>query len=332
MIDLHADGYFNGGEAPFKYTLGTIADNDANGTAITVGDAAQLVTAAIDKDTNMLKLKLNAGFAWDDDDYVKGFVVTVMAEDANRESASSSVTIKPNRAPRLATGVVATTEPGLDDPNDAYVIGTMSGDIDTDAATEGKQARADGAAMCKTFNSCELTLFQDDDGDDFTVKVVSDHDGEFTPSYDKGKLTLTGMKRTKDPVEIDVMATDMHGLSSKKYRFELTVNAAPMLSEEAAALVRSIMIEFGAATSTSLFADATAAMAAFTDADEDTVAVTFKSANTGIVTVDGAGGTLTPKARGTTTVTATGTTGVQGTPDDDGLGQYAMIEFTVTVK
>jgi hypothetical protein len=43
-------------------------------------------------------------------------------------------------------------------------------------------------------------------------------------------------------------------------------------------------------------------------------------------------GAVTPVAKGTAKITLRGTTGTVGSPDTDGLGQFAEIEFTVTIN
>ena len=338
-LDLHAAGYFNGGEAPFKYTRGMIMD-PAGAEVTSVGETADaLATAEIDTDTGELKLKLNADFDFasvaDAAAYVEGWTIKLSAEDANKESAESEIMIKPNRAPMLATGVGSTTAPTLDDPNDAYVVGTMDEEIDADTDTDGNQPRTDGAASCTMMNSCVITLFSDEDAKGLMVMVTNPGSSYSWSDEGEGKLKLTGLTRTADPVEVDVTARDGDGLELKA-RFTLDVNGAPTLSDKAAALDRSVTIP-GAGTpasgvAVSLFADQAAAMRAFEDPDEDVVAVSFMSDNDAVVTVTAAvGGTLTPQARGTTTVYAIGTTG-DGSADTTGLGQYAKLAFTVTVE
>ena len=145
-----------------------------------------------------------------------------------------------------------------------------------------------------------------------------------------GKLKLTGLVAASD-VDVDVEAKDKDGLT-KKVRFMLTVNAAPTLSENAAALDTSIELEQG--LTTKLFANLAAARAAFADVDDDgaeDVTVSYMSENPSIVSIDMDGVTLTGEAVGTATVYAVGTTGVQGGEDDDGLGQSVKIPFTVRV-
>jgi hypothetical protein len=163
--------------------------------------------------------------------------------------------------------------------------------------------------------------------------------GKYSWSAEDGKLTLTGLASTwdedadpaaDDPVEVDVMAMDEGGLSLE-VTFMLSVNAPPTLSDAAADVARSVEFTLGATTGNVLINQA-GAVALFDDPENDTVVAAFESSNTAIITVDAAAGTVTPVSRGTTKITVTGTTGVQGTPHDDGLGQSAKIEYTVTVK
>ena len=335
-IDLHAAGYFNGGMGPITYKVTRILDSDGS-TVITIpatiGATDPLAMAKIDE--GMLKLKFNTGHTWDDADYMMGFTIELSAEDANKESADSKLTFKPNRAPELreATPTVAFgTAPVLTDPNDAYVIGILDDEIDTDDSTaDVKDPRTDGAASCATMNSCVLTLFQDDG--DYMIAVTSNPGGSYAwKDEGEGKLRLTGLMRTDDPVEVDVTATDEDGLELK-VRFTLDVNAPPTLSEDAAALTKNVETTLG--TNVNLFADADAAVRAFADADGDTVAVTFMSDNEAVVEIGtGAGGVLEPQGRGTAKVYAIGTTGAVGeaSGSEAGLGQYAKLAFTVTVK
>ncbi len=337
-IDLHAAGYFNGGEAPYKYTVVDITDSDGSSPIIPGADQP-VVTAEIDADTNMLKLKLNAEAGThftDSADWATGFTIGLSAEDANKESATSSLVIKPNRGPVLATGVTFATagEVPLGGDNASYVIGIMDDEIDIDTGTDDNQPRTDGAASCTTMNSCVITLFSDEDPKGLTIMVTNPGTSYSWNDEGEGKLKLTGQMRTGDPVDVDVTAMDEDGLEIEA-RFTLDVNGPPTLSDNAAQINRSITIPANPATGVTLevFADQAAAIEAFTDPDMDTVVVTFESKNVAVVEVSGGdGGTLTPNSRGTATVVATGTTGIVGTPDTDGLGQYVTLEFTVTVE
>ena len=325
-IDLHADGYFNGGMAPFTYKVTGITDSDGS-TAITPADDAKLVTGAIDDDTGMLKLKLNASPSpvFDDGDYMVGFTVALSAEDANKESATLMLTIKPNRAPQNAAGV-SDTDGVLSGDNVAYVIGTQEGEIDTNTGEEGNQPRTEGASSCATFNSCVLTLFADQD--DYDLSVVADPAGHFSwEDQGEGKLLLTGLTGMTDPIEVDVTATDSD-MQSRTLRFNVTVDAAPTASDEGAAVQRSITLMPGDTYSV-LGATQDNIVGAFKD--DQTVAVAFTTANNLIATVDGSSGQVTAQAKGTTTVTATGTTGGVDS-DTNGLGQSVKIEFTITVN
>ena len=127
------------------------------------------MTGSIDEETNMLNVELVATTQWDPH-YMSGFTIHLKATDANQESATSSVTIKPNRAPTL-DDITPDEDGSLPVPNDAYVLGTMAGDIDIDANMDENQPRPDGAASCTTFNSCELTLFEDDGELDFDGRL-----------------------------------------------------------------------------------------------------------------------------------------------------------------
>jgi len=330
MIDLMEAGYFHGGAEPFMFEITGVTDSDGT-TAIDVTDeTADDLTAEIDN--GMLKVKLVGTTTFTDDDYVTGYTIALKAVDANSELAVSSVIIKPNRAPVLVTGVTA-SDGDLVDPNDAYVIGTMSGEVDGDTA-EGIQPRVDGAASCSMFNMCELTLFSDDGDGEIDVSVTSATDGKYSWSVKDGKLTLTGLASTwgtsaDDPVDVDVMATDEGGLSLE-VTFTLSVNAPPMLSDAAADVDTSVEFTLGATAGLSLITQA-GAVALFEDPESDTVAAAFESANTAIITVSESEGTVVPVSRGTTTITVTGTTGTQGA-DAGGLGQSAKLEYTVTVK
>ena len=335
MIDLMEAGYFHGGAEPFKFEITGVTDSDGT-TAIDLTAADPPLTAEIDDETNKLKIKLaytQGTTTFDAADYMTGYTVALKAVDMNSETAVSSVVIKPNRAPLLVTGVTADATTGaLADPDNAYVIGTMSGEIDIDTTNDvDNEPRVDGAASCSMFNMCELTLFTDDEGTP-EVSVTSDPKGKYSWSVKDGKLMLTGLASTygataDEPVKVDVMATDKGGLSLK-VNFTLSVNAPPMLSAAADDLSKSVEFTVGQTTGLQLItADAAAAL--FEDPENDTPVATFSSANPAIATVTA--GTVGPVARGTTTITVTGTTGTQGT-DAGGLGQSAKLEFTVTVK
>ena len=324
-VDLLDDGYFNGGEAPYEFEVTVPADIAAN------------LTAEIDDDTNMLDLELTydaATTTYNETQYMDGFTVTVSAEDANGEKAESSVTIKPNRAPLLATGVTD-SDGDLSGENALYVLGIMEGTIDITPGTDGNQPRIDGAASCSTFNQCELTLFQDDG--DYEVSVSSDADGvKFSWTQEDGKLTLTGLESTWDadaatpafvPVEVDVTAEDEGGLSLE-VTFTLNVNAPPGLSDLAADVETDVEFELGT-TGNTLITQA-GAVALFDDPEDDTVAATFESSNDSIISVDANSGAVTPVSRGQATITVTGTTGEVNT--EAGLGQSAEIEYSITVN
>ena len=329
-IDLHAMGYFNGGEAPFKYTVGDIDDSADNDDTITVGATAKIVTAEIDEDTNMLKLKLNAGFSFTDPDFMTGFSVALSAEDANKESADSSLTIKPNRAPVLQTGLTQT-----DNVLDAAVsIGTMedSTEASPDDDTDNFRTADAANATCKTMNSCEFDLF-DDEGP-MTLTAVADPAGKLSFSDEgDGKITITGLEANAENIEVDVTAVDEDG-QDFTFRVLVVVDAAPTISEAGQALTKTIKIGVGG-TATAIFETLVAAQGAFADADDgQTIAISATSQNESIVTVADAatnGGRLTGVGRGTTTVTVRGTSGTLDGATA-GLGQYAEIVFTVTVE
>ena len=231
LIDLVADGYFNGGEAPYEFDVG-------DPIPVQRRETLPALTADIDKDTNKLKLKLaytSGTTTYTDEEFMTGFTIMVSAVDANKEKADSTITIKPNRAPALAL-TTSHYESGSDllltTPNDAYVIGTMDGDVDINTENMVDDPRVDGAASCSMFNSCEITLFADEG--DFAVEVVSATVGKFSWTNKGGKLVLKGLAAGED-IEVDVKAKDTPGLS-RDVRFMLTVNAAPTMSKNAAAL------------------------------------------------------------------------------------------------
>ena len=337
MIDLMDAGYFHGGAGPFMYEITGVTDSDDAGTAINIADTApDDLTAEIDG--NMLKIKLvyTAGTTtYTDADYMKGYTIALKAVDSNSESAVSSVVIKPNRAPVLVSGVTADATTGdLTDPNDQYVIGTMSGEIDADDTADGIQPRTDGVASCSMFNMCEITLFSDDEGTP-EVSVTSDPKGKYSWSVKDGKLMVTGLASTYGaaadaPVDVDVMATDAGGLSLE-VTFMLSVNAPPMPSSSAAGVDKSVEFTLGSSGGVLSLITQAGAVALFEDPESDTVVATFESSNTSIITVDESSGAVVPVSRGTTTITVTGTTGTQAS-DTGGLGQSAKIDFTVTVK
>ena len=328
-------GYFNGGTAPFKYTVGAIDDSNDGTDEVTVGEDAHVVKAEINKDTNMLHLELNSTGFDQDLDYSTGFTVALSAEDANNESAESSITIKPNRAPVLQNGNGLTqTDNVLDN---AVTIGTMDDKIDTDPSDmEDDFREVDTAnAVCKTINSCEFDLF-DDEGS-MTLTAVAYPAGKLSfKDEGDGKITITGLEAHSEEIDVDVTAVD-EDEQEFKFRVLVVVDAAPTISEAGQGVDKNITIGVGG-TATAIFETIAAARGAFEDADEGQISdtagtITAKSANTSIVTVpDGAitdGGRLTGVGRGTTTVTVRATTGTATTA---GLGQYAEIVFTVTVE
>ena len=320
VIDLVADGYFNGGEGPYEFKpTGTIPAG---------------VTAEIDDDTNMLKLKLASAATPTEEAYMTGFTVMVSATDANDETAESSVTVKPNTAPQTADQVNASNG-ALQSPNDSYTIGTMAGELDDqDLSAEGTQGREQGVAECFMFNECEVSLFQDHG--DFDIDVTSDADGvKFSWSAEDGKLTLTGLESTWDaddeafdPVEVTVEAEDEDGLSFE-LTFMLNVNSPPTLSKLADGIATDVEFELGTSDNSLINQDGAAAL--FDDLEDTVVVATFASSNDSIITVDADNGTVVPVSRGSTTITVTGTTGMQGS-NTGGLGQSAEIEYSITVK
>ena len=225
-------------------------------------------------------------------------------------------------------------------PNDEYVIGTMTGEIDTDTGTDDNQPRTDGAASCTMFNMCELTLFSDDGDSKFDVSITSATGGKYSWSVEDGKITLTGLASTwdedadpaaeDDPVEVDVMAVDEGGLSLK-VTFMLSVNAPPTLSDRVSDVDTTVTFKIGQPEAERTLITETAADALFKDLEGDTVDATFSSSNESIVTITTAG-LVTPVSRGRATITVTGTTGTQGTPDTDGLGQSAKLDYSITIE
>ncbi len=329
--------------APYEFKVGTITDSDGSTPITSVGEAADILAIAeIDEDTNKLKLKLRSALATDYADAVDwttGYTIALSATDANKESADSSITIRPNRAPRLVTGVTA-SDGVLASPNEAYVLGTMSGDTDIDTTNDEDDPRVDGAASCAMFNMCELTLFEDDGENDFVVMVTSGTSGKYSWANDKGKLVLTGLVSTwdpdegangaHDPVEVRVKATDNEGLASDTYTFTVTVDAPPALSENAPGFARSVEYELGT-TGNTLITQAGAVLL-FKDPEGIAAVAAFDSSNEAVVTIDPSTGAVTPVSRGNAVFTITGTTGEVNNTDTDGLGQSAKIEVSVTIK
>ena len=91
MIDLMAAGYFHGGAGPYTYEITGVTDSDDAGSAIDLTDAtADDLTAEIDDETNMLKIKLvytDGTTSYTDADYMTGYTIALKAVDANSESA-----------------------------------------------------------------------------------------------------------------------------------------------------------------------------------------------------------------------------------------------------
>jgi hypothetical protein len=320
-IDLHAAGYFNGGEAPYKYTWGTIP----------VRDGSPALEVSVDEDTNMLKLKLTSASASDysgPEPWTNGYELPLTAEDANKESATSSITIKPNRAPALQSGLTETNNV----LSTAVSIGTLGDKVDSDTENMDDDFRdvAAANATCKTMNSCEFDLF-DDEGS-MMLSAVADPAGKLSfKDEGDGKLTITGLEAHAEDIAVDVTAVDDDGEEST-FRVLIVVDAAPTISEDGQGVSKTIKISVGG-EATAIFNTEDAVENAFADADDgQSIGVTFTSGNESIVTVTNAdGGRLMGVGRGTTTVTMKGTS---GTLDGNtvGLGQYAEIVFTVTVE
>ena len=196
---------------------------------VTVGEDAHVVKAEINKDTNMLHLELNSTGFDQDLDYSTGFTVALSAEDANNESAESSITIKPNRAPVLQNGNGLTqTDNVLDN---AVTIGTMDDKIDTDPSDmEDDFREVDTAnAVCKTINSCEFDLF-DDEGS-MTLTAVAYPAGKLSfKDEGDGKITITGLEAHSEEIDVDVTAVD-EDEQEFKFRVLVVVDAAPTISE-----------------------------------------------------------------------------------------------------
>ena len=119
MIDLVDAGYFHGGTGPYEFEITGVTDSDGS-TAIDITDTVDDdLTAEIDDETNLLKIKLvytSGTTTYSDADYTTGYTIALKAVDANSESAVSSVVLKPNRAPVLVTGVTADANGDLADP------------------------------------------------------------------------------------------------------------------------------------------------------------------------------------------------------------------------
>ena len=320
-IDLHAAGYFNGGEAPYKYTWGAIPAR--NGTPA--------LEVSVDEDTNMLKLKLTSASASDysgAEPWTDGYKLPLMAKDANKESAPSSITIKPNRAPVLQDGLTETDNV----LNTAVLIGTLDDKVDTDTENDEDNFRAvpDANATCKTMNSCEFDLF-DDEGS-MKLSAVADPAGKLSfKDEGDGKLTIMGLEAHAESIAVDVTAVDDAGEEST-FRVLIVVDAAPTISEDGQAVSKTIKISVGGNAATAIFNTEDAAENAFADADDgQDISVTFTSGNMSIVTVTSVtGGRLMGVGRGTATVTMRGSSGTLA--GAAGLGQYAEIEFTVIVE
>ena len=331
-IDLIADGYFNGGEGPYEFEIVGTPPEDFE-------------TAEFDEDSNTLVLKLvfaadgsttfDGSFVpTEPNDYRDGFTVALSATDANGETAESSVTVKPNRAPSNADGVTDTSGV-VGDSNGEILVGIQDGEIDG-ATTEGIQPRVASALSCEKFNECVLTLFRDDG--DIELSVESDDDTKFSWSAEDGKLTLTGLVSTWNasatpdpahaPVEVDVTATDDDG-EERTLSFMLRVDAPPTVKDSASDLSTDVEFTMGQTTGLTLIAP-TAAAALFEDTEGSTIEASYSSSNTSIIAVNDQG-VVAPAGRGNAVITVKGTTG-DGDDDTDGLGQFAEIKYNVTVK
>ena len=332
--DLIAEGYFLGGKGPFTFT----EDGDPEATD------SPWETSEI-KD-GILKLQLayvDGTTTFTDAQWTGGVSVTVTATDANRQRATTTVTVMPNRAPRvLSTVGTPGAEGALSGEDESYVIGTMSGEVDTDTATAGIQPREDGAAMCSMFNECALKLFEDDEKG-YNVVVTSPASDKYRWRFDKAEqeLILTGLQSTwdadadggaaDDPVTVKVKATDSEGRSSDEVSFMLTVNAAPTVGDDADDVDKNIEIARDASEGTLNLMTAAQAADLFEDTEGDDIAGSFESSNDSIVTISDAG-VMTLGARGTATIMVRGTTGDDLDEDDAGLGQYAEFNIRVRVK
>ena len=324
VVDL-TDGYFNGGEAPYKFTATVSAENPDN---------TENLTAEIDEDTNMLKIELtftDGTTTYTADEYMNGYTVALSAVDANDESANSLITIKPNRAPVTAEGVAAPDDGGaITGANATLTIGTQAGEVDADDSADDNQPRDSGVAECSMYNQCELALFADEG--DVEVSVTSEASDKFSWTAKGDTLTLTGLVSTMgetadEPVEVEVTAVDGDELSLA-LTFMLSVNAPPTLSELADDVTTDVKFTLGTASN---LITPTAAAALFEDPEKDMVAASFSSSNESIVMITEQGA-VTPVSRGRATITVTGKTGADSGTTGDGLGQSAKIEYSVTVE
>ena len=275
----------------------------------------------------MLTLKLDATTT---NDYANGHDVMVTATDANRQRAITTVTVMPNRAPRVLTAIGEPDEDGaLPGENASYVIGTMSGEVDP--------PRTAGVASCSMFNECAITLFEDDEAG-YSIEVTSDEEGKYSWRVEDEELTLIGLQSTwdadadpdavDDPIMVEVKAEDANGLSIE-VSFMLTVNAAPTVGDDADGVDRSIEIARDATGDALILMSGTNAAGLFEDTEGDVRTGSFTSSTDSIVEINETTGVMELGARGTATITVRGTTGTES-QEVGGLGQYA--EFTISVR
>jgi hypothetical protein len=310
-IDLIADGYFSGGMEPYKFTPGT---------------STGFATAKIDDDNHLvLKLDVPEGGYTQDAQFMNGFSVMVTATDKGKESATATVTVKPNRAPQF-TGLLTATEGALDDGD--LTIGTQDGEADL----------SNGFYSCKMFDECVLDIFTDQG--DVTRSVVSPSTSDkFSRTFnDDDMIQLNGLASTfnpkeeegsvigYEPITVKVRAVDGTDLK-REVTIQVNVNSAPMPSEGSAAVTKTIEV-LKTPPSGTMYTVSDTAASLFTDIEGDSLTISYKSDNVAVATVGPSDGEIDGIAHGTATITVTATEGTTGTA----LGQSTSIDFTVTVK
>ena len=322
-VDLN--DYIRGGEEPVKFELveSTYGDGTDEDDAIKKPEVTE---------TGMLTVSLAvAQRTTANYDDVAEYEVT--ATEAGDDSVTINVVSYRNAAPSDGTGTL---------PKGTILIGEQDFALDAD--------RTDCGTGIKKLNECVYPIADEDFADTnptgrptLTYSAEST-DSRLTATVSGGTIKLVASGNTwnkdkkdldgdaapgHDPITVNAVATDEGGLSTKSMALlSVTVNARPTNSRSFENKTYSKADE---TARTRRIADDLDNY--FSDLEENELAYTAKSSDTGIVTVPGGAipgdFDVTLAENGTATVTVRATESASGS--DNGIGQWVEATFTVKV-
>ena len=310
----YQEGAMNKGESSTssRWVRSGVATPTAPNQAPTVASA--ISDATIANETGTHQVSLSGVFTDADSD-----ALTVKASSSNESVANVSVsadyaTLTVSAQGRGTATVTVTADDGEATVGDTFTVTVKAAPVVTSAITD-----VSGLEVEDTREVSLSGVFSDADGDSLTVTANSSNDTVATVAVaaDHSGLTLTG--RGAGTATITVTAQDADG-NTVSDAFDVTVVQANNPPTVASAINDATIVNESGTHQASL-------SGVFSDADQDSLAITATSSNEQAATVSVSADyttlTVSAQSRGTTTITVNAADGNGGSVEDT---------FTVTVK